>query len=384
MNWTSTLKALGVADKVSHKLVATNVIGRAPVHSNIRFSPLELYGATARCSHIHQINPVAITPELLMAQKLLDPHIDDHSPNFYVLASAKNFKDFVYTYFVGSTAAGLAYLSMIEDGYIWGDHFENLGGGNPACGKMPDFAFAGPARGIALMESKGTSTTSQMLKYRVRDGYKNQVEPHLGHAVGGQIATHGFCIGSLLTPGLSSELQIHHTEAPSKSLFPTIRANLQKIQRQSFATAFSLVSGPTLGARLRDENYRFGPNIPFARIKWADRKWLCSVGLPATFGSVPLLTKLVENELWWFTFPGHGALIFAIEERIATEALSRFYGEQSAAEDDLSYLSQNDLGFTNRPDSGGAAFPDGLAVIDFRNIQYLDYVQWDVKESRLQ
>ena len=88
-----------------------------------------------------------------MIAKLVEQHVDDFGDDFAILASARSLKDFVKSYFVGTVAAGLAYLVMINEGYVWADHFENIGGGNPTHARKPDFAFGMAGTGVALMES---------------------------------------------------------------------------------------------------------------------------------------------------------------------------------------------------------------------------------------
>jgi hypothetical protein len=86
---------------------------------------------------------------------------------------------------------------MIGDGYTWSDHFESLSGaGNTSATQKPDFVFAKSGKSdVALVESKGTRSTTVSFNSVVRDGYNDQVEPHLGHKVGTSTATHGYCIG---------------------------------------------------------------------------------------------------------------------------------------------------------------------------------------------
>src|SRR5262249_10715363 len=146
---------------------------------------------------------------------LVEQHVDDSSNDFAIQSSADNFKDFIKSYFAGTVASGIAYLAMIQDGYTWSDHFENVGGGNPkATKKTPEFGFARAGHGdVALVESKGTRSTSGGFNATVRDGYIDQVEPHLGYTVGTSTATHGYCIGSDLASTTKGELNVHYTGA---------------------------------------------------------------------------------------------------------------------------------------------------------------------------
>jgi len=193
MAWTSKLKDLATTDIVGHVNSDPNLIERAPVNTSISFTPLELYGAAARCSHLSFVNPLIATVESDTIEKLVEPHVDDISNDFAILASADKFKDYVKSYFSGTVATGLAYLAMINESYVWSDHFENAGGGNASHARKPDFVFGGHGVGVALMESKGSrSGTLTGFDTTVLDGYVGQVEPHLGYTVGGAMATHGY------------------------------------------------------------------------------------------------------------------------------------------------------------------------------------------------
>ena len=123
MVWKTKPKDLDITSVIPRQNSDSNVVGRAPAISTIKFSPMELFGAAARCSHLHTVNPAIVSPESAMIAALLEQHVDDTSANFAILASANNFKDFIKSYFTGTVAAGVAYLTMINDGYIWADHF---------------------------------------------------------------------------------------------------------------------------------------------------------------------------------------------------------------------------------------------------------------------
>jgi hypothetical protein len=87
--------------------------------------------------------PPLVAPESAIIAALLEQLVENTTANFAILSSADNFKDFAKSYLAGIVAAGIAYLTMINDGYIWADHFENIGGGNTSTKRTPDFVFAG-------------------------------------------------------------------------------------------------------------------------------------------------------------------------------------------------------------------------------------------------
>lgn len=367
MAWTTRAKDLGISKVVPHPSSDPNVIGRAPTITTINFTPLEMFGATARCSFLNVINPAAITAESQMMAALIEQYVDDISPDFAILATADLFKDYAKSYFAGTVASGAAYLTLIRDGYTWSDHFENLKGGNPATAKTPDYVFAGTATGVALLESKGTrSATLGGFDTTVRDGYQDQVEPHLGHSVGGATATHGYCVGSYMRSTTQAELRIHHTDKPSSGSSSAVDPDLSMIQRHNYATAFTLAHSPQLGADLRRGRTEM-TRIPMVRFEWLGRNWLTSLGTQSPdwldawdFGSLRFILH------HWPLRIAQSAIGFAIEEGIAKTALTQFLdGDESPIE--TGSFEPLDAAFLARAreerDAPGAVFPDGLAVI---------------------
>jgi len=112
----------------------------------------------ARCSHLHSINPDAVTLESESCRHLIAHHVDERPDEFSLLASAKRLKDFSRTHLVGVVGAGVAYLQMIRDGYVWCDHFENqLLLQTAPTKRSPDFVFSRPNHAdVAITESKAT------------------------------------------------------------------------------------------------------------------------------------------------------------------------------------------------------------------------------------
>src|SRR5262245_42343714 len=109
MAWSTKIKNLSVTRLQPHALspVPAGVAGRAPANLLISFTPIEFFGAAARCTHMHVVNPGAVTPESLIISSLVEQHVDDTSPDFAVLKTADTFKDYVKSYFAGTLAAGL-------------------------------------------------------------------------------------------------------------------------------------------------------------------------------------------------------------------------------------------------------------------------------------
>jgi hypothetical protein len=378
MTWKTKLKSLDITSVTPHPSSTLHVNGQAPTISTLGFTPLELFGAIARCSHLKTVDPALVTPESMMIAAMLELHVDDTSNNFAILASADKLKDFVKSYFAGSVASGLAYLTMIRDGYVWADHFENIRGGNPLIQKSPDFAFAAPLKGIALMESKGSrSARLSAFDARVSDGYTDQVEPHLGHLFGSMIATHGYCIGAWLQSTSKAEVRVHHTavtiQAKSK---PPLLTGLSAIQRGNYATAFALSHSDRLGAQIngtagdyREDIFR---QIPFISFDWRGRTWLTSY-VVGNFRVGPgyFRDRFYEFRRYrpdWFVAGQRGpSFAFAIESGVAVGALRTFLGLEAREGPlfDVERLIPDgvmDIGYEGGG-FDGAVFPDGLAIL---------------------
>jgi hypothetical protein len=340
MSWTTKAKQLSLTRQTPHTSSVTGVVGRSPGFSTISFGPLDLYGAAARCSHLHAVNTALVTPESHMISALIEQYIDDVSSDFAIIVNAATFKDFVKSYFAGTVAAGLAYLAMIDDGYIWGDHYENVGGGNSGVAKSPDFVFTSNGD-VALMESKGTrSARLNAFDGTVESGYVDQVNPHLGYTVGGGIATHGFCIGSWLTSPNKAELVVHHTASPvpggagASGSQPGLA--LTGIQRQNYATAFTLAHSVAVGEQFRSPGTA-SEDVPFVRIVWRDRVWVTSLNSRACQWWWDDCFFFPDNDpdLWGIYAPKTVPPFFAIEETIARASLARFHRTEQGTGDDI-------------------------------------------------
>lgn len=386
MTWLTKAKNLGISNTQGHPILQAGLLDRAPTITAINFTPLELYGAMARCHYTHLINPHAVSWEVNHMLSLLEQHVDDVSHPFDLLPSADTMKDFVLNYFIGTVAAGIAYLVMINDGYVWSDHWENLKGGTPGVKKSPDFVFASPTVGAALMESKGTrSATTSAFNRTVSDGYVKQVEPHLGTSIGGLTATHGYAIGSHLVSTTQACLNIHHTHVPASvggggtpKVAPTV------IQRHNYATAFSLAHGPNLGQQIRDGEAR--QPVSFLRFWWGGRSWVSNTR-PGT-----VMRILLDVGQTWFTGgpEPEQPVNFAIQEDRAAEALRRFLAPAGEVDAPAYRVRIGDagerLGFGRGIEriaaergegTEGAIFPDGFAVIGTALEAQAELVFWD-------
>jgi hypothetical protein len=371
MAWTSRPKDLSTTATTPHASSKPSILGRAPGVRKINFTPAEFFGAAARCSYVHIINPALVTPESIMVKGLVEQHVDNKSPDFAVLKSADRLKDYMKSSFAGTVASGLGYLAMIADGYVWSDHFENVKGGNRSSKRSPDFIFARPGqRDAALMESKGTrSANAKTFDATVEDGYVSQVEPHLGHVVGTATATHGYCIGSWLTSRTKAKLNIHHTDAvavvrPGRRPRGSIRA----IQKHNYATAFRLAHSEELSRQMRNDRIE-QEEVRFFQFEWLGRKWLTSFMLDTLLDRRHhnfWIERLRRRRDWrkdWLDGNRFREPDFAVEESCAVGVLRALSNDRRDDKQfDINPLP-NELCQNARSGEGSAAiFPDGLAV----------------------
>ena len=373
MPWTSQAKDISIASQTDHPSNNSALIARPPGVTTINFTPAEFFGAAARCCYLHVINPALVTQESAMIKALVEQHVDNTSTDFAIEKSADQFKDYVKSYFSGTVASGLAYLAMIKDGYTWSDHFENFTGGNQNVTKSPDFVFARRGQGdIALVESKGSrSATSGSFNTTVNDGYTDQVEPHLGYTVGTSTATHGFCIGSLLTSKNKAELNIHYTDvvtALGGSGPSTLPGSSAAVQRNNYATAFRLVHSESLSGQVRNGRIE-DASISFRYFDWMGKRWLtANVGaFTEAYPMVaPLTLEIGVAALVW------NAPTFALESTTALNILGSLSGILPGHSEfgfDIPPISPGLIREASTASEGGAAiFPDGLAVFIRNNI----------------
>jgi hypothetical protein len=308
------------------------------------------------------------------------------------LPSADRFKDFVANHFFGSLGVAIAYLALTNDGYVWCDHFENLGGGNPATGTSPDFVFArDDHKGVALLESKATRrANSRRFDNRVADGYLEQVEPHLGYTAGNVTASHGYCIGSWLTSPDRAELFAHYTEPqPQSSDGEEISTDPFWVQQNNFATAFQLAYGTDLSAQIRHGQLERS-TIPFLEFEWLGRQWLTSSIVRQTENGMQGIAYMLDGPNAVLKGPlrpeAYPFTSFAIEETCALAILKglRFGDSADVRRFELKAMPRQ-LRSRAREEYWGAVFADGLAVVSGQcQIGELTEVIWHKESAQLQ
>jgi hypothetical protein len=261
---------------------------------------------------------------------------------------------------------------MIGDGYVWTDHFENLGGGAPGVTRTPDFVFSRPGTsGVALVESKGTRiATPSAFDARVQDGYLHQVEPHLGHSVGGAMADHGFCVGGWLTSTTKAELNVHHTDPVPVPTGGPGGAAPGTVQRGNYATALRLAHSEGLARQVRRGVLESG-EIPFWEFEWIGRRFLTAfilsppaIGFPSP---PPWPHELTRNDFRAFRTHAFGVTGFAVE-RETVAAVLRALAVAAGQPPDAFQLEPMSTELSARArDASGTLFPDGLAVVTGRS-----------------
>ncbi|MEY9722160.1 hypothetical protein ABIA22_004714 [Sinorhizobium fredii] len=368
MEWKSKGKELPLSKVTGHgDPRPLPVKGRAPAVKMIHFTPTELYGAMARCSHLHVVNSDAVTAESETCRHLLSQYVDENGDRFAILKAADRLKDFSRTHLAGVVGAGLAYLQMIRDGYHWFDHFENLRlAGSAPTKKSPDFVFS--RRGdetVAVSESKATRGSSRaQFDGTVKRGYLEQVSPYLGLEIGSAIASHGFAIGAWMTSPVNAEILVHHTAPPAGSVSPGGHDDLSDptvVRRGNYLNALSLLFGQDIADAARAGRWP-APAERFVTARWLGHDWLLGFDTPRRsylFDSEDAIW--LDDPLrspWWRAFNG-----FALEWEVAR----RFFSALEPLETKINPLDNlpeiDDRLILEARSSGSAVFPDGFAVI---------------------
>jgi hypothetical protein len=363
--WTSKSKKLALHSVTAmEESPKKKLTGRAPDVTDIEFTPQELFGAMARCSHLHPVNPEVVTFESEGSRHLISMHVDDSAEDFFLLPSVKRLKDSSRSHLVGMVGDGIAYLQMIRDGYVWCDHFENLSpSADPETRKRPDFVFNRPGRtDVALMESKATQGTHRAgFLGIVEKGYHQQVSPHLGTEIGGSLASHGFSIGSWMKSPSKAELHVNYTAISVDSEPGDSSGDPRLVRLGNYQTVLSLMFGPPKATAARNGRW-LSPEIRLLTADWLDRKWL--LGFPSPY----LGSRFWGNwnakvfvDFDWARWPL--ASEFALELNVA-EAVFKAFGIESTAFDALADLAPMEPSLiAEAKERGGAVYPDGFAVL---------------------
>jgi len=340
----------------------------------------------ARCSHLHPMNPDAVTPESESCRHLVAHHVDERPDNFSILASAKRLKDFSRTHLMGVVGGGIAYLQMIQDGYVWCDHFENLTlSGAAPTKRSPDFVFSRPGHSdVAIAESKAThGSWRKPFGRSVRKGYVEQVAPYLGMQLSGATASHGFAIGSWMTSPTCAELMIDHTAISAPATPPgDVPTDPTFVKRGNYLTVLALMFGASVARGARAGTWP-SPDTTFVVASWLGREWV--VG---SYNSSQTAAVLIEEgylgkgvaEPWMLQTNA-----FALERAIADVVL-RSLDDAGGAANLLADLGPIDDGlYASARAAGGAVYPDGFAVIGkAEELEQVHVLGWDPNKHQIE
>jgi hypothetical protein len=195
--------------------------------TGISFVGLELFASIARANALVGATPSTIRALARSASQLICAVVEDPPRLFCVTKDVEYFADAKRTSFSGDIGAGIADLIMTRMGYLYRDNARTL----LRTGKVGDFVYDGPPTGrtgVVLVEAKGrisATTTLATLQTTVRNGYVNQVLPHVGKTLNQIKILHGYAVGLGSQPGaVSSDIHIEETSylpaVPSNPSFP--------------------------------------------------------------------------------------------------------------------------------------------------------------------
>lgn len=367
MCWKTKLKTTKLRTPTPHPPSKPHLIGRIPAELSVRFSPLQLFTACARASRLYVINPNVMGPEAFAIQAYLENTIKEEGDQFAINFDPR-LKDSSKTYFSGLVGDGIAYLTMIENGYSWFDHFE-ISVPKPK-GRRPDFVFTDTTGDLALVEAKGTRSTSLSVfdKTTVKNAYVSQIEPHFETLIDGQMPVRGFAVGSHLRGTTVSHVVVHCTaehvgQPPSDDDMP--RTGSAAIKSSNYMNGLALIYGPEVGPALR--NGHGLEDFEFSEFSWLGRRWLTRDGLSPLSVVTSQRSSLLE--------------CFALE-KTRVEALFRGIWERSSKPLEVLEPISSDLMANAGRESQSVIFPDGFAAISKGEpLGEIIKVRWNAPQS---
>lgn len=363
--WRAKRKLLSVKQVSAHRPTSSRLImGREPGSMELSFTPAELYGAMAQCSSRRRMDQQAARAHVAFCRHLIARHVDEKGERFALLDSSRDLKDYVRKAMTGLVGDGIAYLHMARDGYRWVDHFEShVVHGKKPTARSPDFIFSRSNDFfVALAESKATKGTSKKaFNERVEDGYKNQVEPYLGRKIGSWIASHGFSVGSWMTPVKGAEIFVHHTDAADPTTVEGSAAEERSdptgVRFGSYCGVLTLLFGPEVGEAARARAWRPSEQS-FSTVVWLDRTWILGEEIAPESFVVGKDGKVAFKQTTFRWFNG-----LAIDLEIAKRVFAYIEAEAPEAHSLENLPEFGDDIVEAAKQAGGAIFPDGFAVL---------------------
>jgi len=325
--WKSTNKTVSVSTGSQSPPITFSTTYIPPhLPTSAVITPVALFASMARCAALRRVAP-AITAALVTGSTaLLEVLVDDNGPDFNVEADIDDLADFEHTGLAGRVGNGFTDVYMSVLGYAWRDLASAL---VSTGGRLADFIYDGvpiAGYGVALVEAKGSlsaSATQPNVTARARNGYKTQVEKHLGaSSVAGQIV-HGYAVSfGAVPPRLGATSHVVQTSPPSiPAVFPPSPAGSAAIPLTTpvaarlafgnYRAVFMLANAPVIFYHLDRLTNRPSPQIPlrdqiFERRQSGDRWFL--VG---------------RNPEFQHTIASGWRNIFAIEEAVAESFLNQ-------------------------------------------------------------
>lgn len=199
-------------------------------------------------------------------------------------------KDFVGTSLTGTIGAAIAYLEMLDLGYVWHGHWEDcVKSGSVAA--HPDFIFAKPSA-ICLVDAKGTTTSADSTAKQEwhRQIYKNRaVQMKFGGT-----ANEGRVIATVLSatdPGVLVTAYGNWLAKGQQGAKTTSHPKaISSVQRANFIDAFFLVGLANLAWKL------VGSNNPGPLDQGSTR--LLSIRGEQVYVGPIRLTLTIDDEQW--------------------------------------------------------------------------------------
>jgi hypothetical protein len=156
-------------------------------------------------SRTTKVPPLSLAAMAVSALAILEKR--SGADSLYVNAGFASYKDFVGAGQKGLIGASLAYLDLMDRGYTWVAHWEDLVP-KLTTSAHPDFIFT-DGRGVCIADAKGSGAPK--FGDAVKFAWKRQILPNLNSlAAIGLTTTKGYVIGTHIDP--VSPLTIHRAE----------------------------------------------------------------------------------------------------------------------------------------------------------------------------
>lgn len=227
----------------------------------LKFDPFKFVYAAARSSNVGsklglrgQIAGLGLASAALAHMK-----IEKQAPQgLFLHQNFSLLKDFVGTSLKGTIGAAVAYMEMVDLGFVWQGHWEDCVSSGSSVAH-PDFIFAKPSA-ICLVDAKGTTASADSL---AKQEWRRQIYMNKATKLNfGGMASEGRVIATELSETSPAKLVTAYGKwgatAPHGSNKNNTPAAVASVQRANFIDAFFLVGLPYLAWKLVG-NRNFGP-----------------------------------------------------------------------------------------------------------------------------